>query len=259
MNETADLPLVVALETDLSFAAQITDAVYAAGAQPLIVSDASALWAAIDRWPVLILIDVQAGGWEAAVRRAKSLPHTRAIPVWAIGGDEETARLAAARMAGCDQAWLRAHLSAELPDLLRSVLHPPTRWVAGWDEPPPAALCRGAAQFNAAEFWECHETLEALWLAEPRPVRDLYQGILQVGIACHHLQERNYAGAIKMFRRGLPRLGDLPEVCQGVAVARFYQAARALHDRAVALGAERIDVLAQANMPHIEIAGCAAG
>lgn len=256
MNETADLPLVVALETDLSFAAQIADAVCAAGAQPLIVSDAGALWAAIDRWPELILVDTADDGWEAPVRRAKNQPHTRAIPIIAFEGDATDERLTAACAAGCDQAWPRSRFSAELPDLLRGVLHPPTRWVAGWDEPPPAALCRGAAQFNAAEFWECHETLEALWLAEPRPVRELYQGILQVGIACHHLQGRNYAGAIKMFRRGLPRLRDLPEVCQGVAVAPLYQAARAAHDRAVALGAERIGAFEPSSMPRLAIARC---
>lgn len=259
MNETADLPLVVALETDPLFAAHIENAARAAGAQPVIVGDGDALWAAVDRWPELILIDVQAGGWEAAVRRAKNLPHTRTIPVWAIGGDEETARLGAARMAGCDQAWTRSRFEIELPDRLHEVLHPPTRWVAGWDAPPPAALCCGVAQFNAAEFWECHETLEALWLAEPRPVRDLYQGILQVGIACHHLQGRNYAGAIKMFRRGLPRLRDLPEVCQGVAVAQLHRAARASHNRTVALGAEHLQhaELDQISLPRIEIIGCA--
>ena len=258
MNETAGLPLIVALETDPAFVAHIEDAARTAGAQPIIIGDGRALWAAIDRWPALVLIDVQADGWAPAVRQAKSLPHTRAIPVWAVGGDEETARLAVARMAGCDEAWSRTRLRAELPDLLRGVLLPPTRWVTGWDEPPPPALCRAVAQFNAAEFWECHETLEALWLAERRPVRDLYQGILQVGIACHHLRGRNYAGAIKMLRRGLPRLRDLPEICQGVAIAQLYQAAHAIHNRVVALGAERIGMFELASLPRLAITGCTA-
>ncbi len=79
----------------------------------------------------------------------------------------------------------------------------------------------------AGEYWACHETLEALWIAERRPVRDLYQGVLQVGVAFHHLKTGNYPGAVKMLRRGLPRLRDLPEICQGLGVAELYRAARA--------------------------------
>ena len=52
---------------------------------------------------------------------------------------------------------------------------------------PPAALRTGIEQFNRGEYFECHETLEALWLAEPTSLRRLYQGILQVGVALHHL------------------------------------------------------------------------
>ncbi len=108
----------------------------------------------------------------------------------------------------------------------------------GWDEPPPADLLHGIEQFNAGEYWECHETLEGLWAAETREVRDLYQGILQVGVAFHHLEHGNFPGAIKLFRRGLPRLRGLPEVCQGVRVAELAQAARQVHDRALELGPE---------------------
>ncbi|MCU0503051.1 MAG: DUF309 domain-containing protein, partial [Anaerolineae bacterium] len=84
------------------------------------------------------------------------------------------------------------------------------------------------------EYWECHETLETLWRAEPRPVRDLYQGILQIGVAFHHLRNDNVSGAIKMLRRGLPRLRDLPEICQGVRVTELALAARMIHDRVAA-------------------------
>ena len=45
-------------------------------------------------------------------------------------------------------------------------------------EAPPAGLLKGVAEFNRGEFFECHESLEELWLAEERPIRSLYQGIL---------------------------------------------------------------------------------
>ena len=255
MPETAP-PVIVALETDLFFAVQIEDAARAAGARPVVVGNAQALWDAIEAWPDLVLVDLTAApGWDEVVRRAKALPDTRAIPIAAFGSHVDTAGLQAARAAGCNPVWARSRFVAELPNLIRTALHPPIRWVEGWDEPPPPLLLKGVEQFNAGEYWPCHETLETLWRAEPRPVRELYQGVLQVGVAFHHLTDRNYAGAIKLFHRGLSRLRGLPETCQGVRVAALAQAARAVHDAVVAIGPERIDEFDPAGLPRIEMEG----
>src|SRR5882724_2281502 len=69
------------------------------------------------------------------------------------------------------------------------------------DEPPPPQLLDGIAQFNRGEFFEQHETLELLWRAERRDVRYLYQGILQIGVAFHHLRRLNHHGTIYMLTR----------------------------------------------------------
>jgi len=247
-------PVVAALEPDLFFAVRIEGAARAAGARPVIVESAAALWEAIEAWPALVLIDLAAAsGWDEVVRRAKSLPEFRAIPIVAFGSHVDTDTLKAARQAGCDHAWARSHFTTELPQFIQRTLQPPTRWVAGWDESPPRALLSGVDQFNAGEYWECHETLETLWRAEPRPVRDLYQGILQIGVAFHHLRHDNVPGAIKMLRRGLPRLRDLPEVCQGVRVAELAQAARAIHDRVAAQEKEGAGALDFGALPTITI------
>lgn len=249
-------PLVIALETDVFFAARIEGTVKNAGARPLIVGDGDGLWQAIGLWPELVIVDLASEGWEEPIRRAKNLPHTRAIPVLAFGSHTDRTALQVARETGCDYTWLRSRLVAELPDLLEDVLHPPVRWLDGWDAPPPPALCRGAEQFNAQEYWECHETLERLWVAESRPIRDFYQGVLQVGVAFHHLKQGRYEGAIKMLRRSLPRLRGLPDTCQGVAVAELVRAARAVHDRTIALGSERIYEFDLASLPRLHIQGC---
>ncbi len=251
--------LVVAFTADLLFAVRIQEAATAAGARAEVVEDAAALQEAFERWPALVLIDLSSDGWERPIRWAKAQPHTRAIPIVAFGSHVATEILQRARAAGCDHAWARSRFVAELPQLLKRALHPPTRWVEGWDAPPPADLCRAVEQFNAGEYWECHETFEALWMAERRAVRDLYQGLLQVGVAFHHLQNRNYAGAIKMFRRGLPRLWDLPPVCQGVHVAELVAAARSIHDAAVALGPERIGELDLTALPRVALTADAQG
>ena len=84
---------------------------------------------------------------------------------------------------------------------------------------PPAALRAGIEQFNRGEYFECHETLEALWLAEPTPLRRLYQGILQVGVALHHLRAGNYRGASGLLARGIGYLEPFAPCCLGVDVA----------------------------------------
>lgn len=236
---------VAALAVDLLVATRIESTIRAAGANARMVETSEGLWDAIERWPELVLIDLSTPGWEAPVRRSKTLPQTRAIPIVAFGSHIDTLTLRSARQAGCDHAWARSRFFEELPRLLKDSLYPPIRFVPGWDEAPSPRLLHGVEQFNAGEYWECHETLEGLWIAEPREVRDMYQGILQVGVAFHHLKQNNFAGAIKMFRRGLPRLRGLPEVCQGVRVRELAQATRRVHDAALDLGPERI-----AELPH---------
>ncbi len=137
--------------------------------------------------------------------------------------------LQAAREAGCTHAWPRAHLESGLPALLQRVLKPSPPANAACDAPAPALLVHGVEQFNAGEYWECHETLETLWHAEPGEIRDLYQGLLQVGLAFHHLLAGNRAGTLKMFRRGLPRLRHFPDCCHGLQVGKLAQVATTIH------------------------------
>ena len=86
---------------------------------------------------------------------------------------------------------------------------------------PPALLLEGLAQFNRGEYFEQHETLEVLWRGETRPVRRLYQGILQVGVAFHHVRRNNHHGAVYMLTRGPGYLAPFAPACQGVDVARL--------------------------------------
>jgi uncharacterized protein len=99
------------------------------------------------------------------------------------------------------------------------------------DEPPPAELLEGIAQFNRGEFFEQHETLELLWRAERRDIRFLYQGILQIGVAFHHLRRLNHHGTVYMLTRGSRYLVPFAPCCQRVDVqALLDDAAAALHE-----------------------------
>jgi predicted metal-dependent hydrolase len=178
-------------------------------------------------------------------------PHTRQIPIYAYGSHVDTATLAAARKAGADHAWARSKMMEELASLLDRHLHPPVRYPEGWDEPLQGEALRGLEEFNAGHYFEQHEHFEAAWIAEPRPIRDFYQGVLQVGVAFLQIEQGNWAGALKMFRRGLPRLRDLPLVCQGIDLAGLRATAETIHQEVTALGPARLAEFDQSKFPKI--------
>lgn len=242
MMNTAFSPPIVVLCNDLLFATRINDVIRQLGGEPVIVNSADELRQGIERWPLLILLDLAAlpaATWQPEVQRAKVSPQSRYIPIYAFGSHVDTALLAAARQAGCDHVWARSRFVTELPQVVDTALHPPTVYVDGWDATPSPEFLHGVALFNAGEFHAQHDVFEALWRADLRPIRELYQGVLQVGLALYHIEGDNYRGAVKMFRRGLPRLRTLPPICQTLDVTHLRTQARARHDQLVALGPSR--------------------
>lgn len=95
----------------------------------------------------------------------------------------------------------------------------------GWSDrcadPPPEGLLVGIEEFNRHEFFEQHETLEAIWIREPDPVRYLYQGILQVGVGFYHWRRGNWRGAVAKLRQGLEKLEPYRPACMTIDVDRL--------------------------------------
>jgi predicted metal-dependent hydrolase len=108
-------------------------------------------------------------------------------------------------------------------------------------EPPPQRLLEGIAQFNRGEYFEQHETLELLWRDEPREIRRLYQGILQIGVAFHHLRRLNHHGTVYMLTRGPDYLRPFAPRCQSVDVAALLHAAEVALREVERLGPHRLD------------------
>src|SRR3954469_3331057 len=108
------------------------------------------------------------------------------------------------------------------------------------DEPPPPQLLEAVAQFNRGEFFEQHETLELLWRAERRDIRYLYQGVLQIGVAFHHLRRLNHHGTVYMLSRGSMYLRPFAPRCQHVDVAALLAAAAVALEAVHALGPHRL-------------------
>ncbi|HEV7677785.1 MAG TPA: DUF309 domain-containing protein [Candidatus Dormibacteraeota bacterium] len=117
----------------------------------------------------------------------------------------------------------------------RAVPDPPSG-----DAPPE--LGDGIRLFNEARWFEAHEVLERAWLAEPGPLRNLYQGILQVGVGLHHARRGNVAGGLRLLDRGMSRLGPFEPHRLGVDVTRLVRdAATARRHLATPSGAETFD------------------
>jgi uncharacterized protein len=126
--------------------------------------------------------------------------------------------------------------------------------VPSWcHEPPPPQLLEGIAQFNRGEYFEQHETLELLWRAEPRELRRLYQGILQIGVAFHHLRRLNHHGTVYMLTRGSMYLQPFAPRCQRVDVASLLAAAAAALTEVHALGPDRLNEFDWRLAPRVQL------
>ena len=85
----------------------------------------------------------------------------------------------------------------------------------------PGAFSQGIEQFNQQKFYECHDTLEAIWIEAPELDKRFYQGILQVAVACHHLRNLNWRGAVILLGEGIRRLSDYQPDYQDIDVTQL--------------------------------------
>lgn len=111
------------------------------------------------------------------------------------------------------------------------------------EEAPPEELLLAIDQFNQGDWFECHETLEELWVGEKGEMRGFYQGLLQLAVALHHWRDGNFKGAMTLFKRGGECLGRVPPVCQSVDVVGLATGAAKLHEALGSLGEERMTEL----------------
>ena len=120
-------------------------------------------------------------------------------------------------------------------------------------ETPPPALYRGIALFNRGEFFAQHEILEDLWREEFRPIRRLYQGILQIGVALHHIQRHNYHGAVVMLNKGPAWLRPFTPACQGIDVADLLARAALILEAVERLGPNHLGEFDWSLAPNIRL------
>lgn len=123
------------------------------------------------------------------------------------------------------------------------------------DESPPGQLLLAIRQFNAHEWFECHETLEELWIGEEGEARSLFQGILQIAIALHHWRNGNFGGAISLFNGGVRLLHQVSDGCLWIDVARLIADADRVRETLEEIGKERMASLDPTLIPRLRTVG----
>ena len=114
-------------------------------------------------------------------------------------------------------------------------------------------VLNGIEEFNRGEFYECHEYLEEAWMQEPRRVRFLYQGILQVGVGFYHLGNGNWRGATGLLRNGTIRLKEFEPVTLNIDVARLVRECERCLQELEKLGRERVREFDHTKVPRIVV------
>ncbi len=69
-----------------------------------------------------------------------------------------------------------------------------------------AELLKGIEEFNRGDYFECHETLEDIWMLETGKDKRFYQGLIQLSVGFFHLLNRNLRGAASQWEKGVAKL-----------------------------------------------------
>ncbi|MDO8615079.1 MAG: DUF309 domain-containing protein [Dehalococcoidia bacterium] len=124
------------------------------------------------------------------------------------------------------------------------------------DSPAWQALAKGIQEFNSWRFYDCHETLEDVWLEAGGKTGDaslanLYQGLIKVAAGFHHLLRDNHRGAVSLLADSLRLLEPFRPAALGIDVERLVADVSAALEAVRALGPERIREFDRSTIPAV--------
>lgn len=111
-------------------------------------------------------------------------------------------------------------------------------------------LVKGIDEFNRRLYFECHETLEEIWLEDHGEDRLFYQGLIQIAAGYYKLEQGVLIGAIKLWQRGLEKVEAYPPLHLGVDLRAMIATTRANLNLAAAAQA-RVENTVAAAIPVI--------
>jgi predicted metal-dependent hydrolase len=203
------------------------------------------LFRLLTEWqPALLIFDLGNSNipWQSWIGALKSSPATRRLPILCYGPHVEEQLLADAQRIGADQVVPRSRFASAMPRLIQELALQPDK--ASVEFACSEALLptaeAGIAAFNRGEYFEAHEELEAAWMEDQGPGRELYRSILQVAVAYYQVERGNYRGAVKMLLRVRQWLAPLPDICRGVDIARLREDVALVQAALIELGPQRV-------------------
>jgi hypothetical protein len=243
---------VILIVDDLMFLPKLESGLRRLGYEPMAATDDTQLTRALFKAPVLVMVDLFSRSFDwvhliSLIKKSKAGP----VPVLGFGPHVDLALREKAFEAGCDAVVGRSAVSTNLPHLVEK--HKWTLDLSRCQAAPPAKLIEGLELFNRGEYFECHEIIEAAWNEETGPIRVLFQGVLQIGVACYHIQRKNWRGAMKLLERGIPKVQRFAPSCMGLNLSKLLHETEAVRQELVRLGAEWQGEFDQTLLPTIEV------
>jgi uncharacterized protein len=104
----------------------------------------------------------------------------------------------------------------------------------------PGSFWQGVREFQQGQFYECHDTLEALWIEAQEPNKTFFQGILQIAVACYHLGNQNWRGAVILLGEGMRRLSPYQPDYGEIDINHLLDTSGELLNRLQTTGPERV-------------------
>ena len=247
--------VIILLIDDRLFAPQLEVALQRAGYTVFFAADEAGLSRLLVKAPVLVIVDLTANfNWEKLVRVVKGPGKKNShLPVLGFSPHTNLPLQEKALAAGCTAVVARSAIVGNLPALVKKHTWQANSGVCA--EAMPALVRQGIDEFNRELFYRCHETLEDVWKEEQRPIRLLYQGILQIGVGYFHIKQGNWRGAVKVIERGIPKAAQFRPACQGIDVSDLVAQAQAIHAELLALGEARIGEFTGRDFPRILLIG----
>lgn len=124
-------------------------------------------------------------------------------------------------------------------------------------ESPPGQFLLAIRQFNSREWYDCHETIEEMWLGETGEMRNFLQGTLQISVAMLHWRNGNHGGAVSLLASGVNYLKRVSDVCLWVDVAALIADSDRVRVALETLGRDRMASLEAALIPQIKTVSAA--
>lgn len=119
------------------------------------------------------------------------------------------------------------------------------------EQSPPGQFLLAIRQFNNRHWFECHETIEELWIGAEGEIRDFLQGTLQIAVALHHWRNGNQGGAVSLLASGVRYLERVSAVCFWVDVTALVAHANRLRAALELLDKQSMAALDQSLIPLI--------